>query len=48
MNKIIFEGKLDMDAEIPKLMVDDRDLWSILEEYYLDGSTIKIVIEEIE
>lgn len=48
VNRIILEGKLDMDVETAKLMLDDRDLWGILDEYYLDGSTIKITIEDIE
>lgn len=50
LNRIVLEGKLDMDAEteMPKLMLDDRDLWNMLDEYFLDGSTVKITIEEIE
>lgn len=48
MNKIILEGTLDMDGEIPKMRLDNQDLWNILEEYYLDGSNVKITIEEVE
>ncbi|GMA98543.1 hypothetical protein [Pelosinus sp. IPA-1] len=48
MNRIVLVGKLDMDAEMPKLMLGDRDLWSMLDEYFLDGSTVKISIEEID
>ena len=48
MNRIVLEGKLDMDAEMPKLMLDQRDLWNMLDEYFLDGSTVRITVEEIE
>lgn len=37
-----------MNAETPTLMLGDRDLWNMLDEYFLDGSTVKISIEEIE
>jgi len=48
MNRIIVEGMLNMDTEKPKLLLDNQDLWSLLNEYYLDGSCVKITIEEIE
>ena len=48
MNRIILEGILDMNGEAPKLKLDNRDLWNILDEYYLDGSIIKVTIEEIQ
>jgi len=47
VNKIIVEGTLDMDESTPKLKLDHLDLWNILSEYYLDGSSVKITIEEI-
>ena len=47
MNRIILEGTLDMNGETTKLRLDNRDLWNILNEYYLDGSNVKITIEEI-
>ena len=36
-----------MDGESPKLNLASQDLWNILNEYYLDGSSVKITIEEI-
>ena len=48
MNRIILEGTLNMEGQNQKLKLDNRDLWNILNEYYLDGNTIKITIEEIE
>lgn len=48
MNRIRLEGRLSMDTSQSKLLLGDRDLWNILNEYYLDGSCIKITIEESE
>ncbi|MBP2626586.1 MAG: hypothetical protein H6Q68_1297 [Firmicutes bacterium] len=48
MNRIILEGMLNMDADKAQLLLNDRDLWNILSEYYLDGNYIKITIEEVE
>lgn len=48
MSRVILEGKLDMDANAQRLMLDNRDLWNVLEEYYLDGNCVKIIIEEFE
>jgi hypothetical protein len=48
MSKVTLEGMLDMDLKTPKLMLDNRDLWNILDEYYSDGNCVKITIEEFE
>jgi len=48
VNKIILEGMLNMDASRAQLLLNDRDLWNILSEYYTDGNYIKITIEELE
>lgn len=48
MNRIVLEGILSMETDKSKLLVNDHDLWNILNEYYLDSSYIKLTIEEIE
>lgn len=48
MSRVTLEGMLDMDAKTQKLMLDNRDLWNILDEYHTDGHCVKITIEEFE
>lgn len=48
MSRFILEGMLDMDVKTQRLMLDNQDLWNILDEYYADGNCVKIIIEEFE